>query len=116
RRDALRRESRCAELLFLTHCRGLGYPLPAGSTEEKRMTQENLNPFAIAQKQFDQAAEHLKLDQSMRTVLRHPKRALIVSVPTQMDDGAVRVFEGYRVQHNIARGPAKGGIRFHPNV
>jgi glutamate dehydrogenase/leucine dehydrogenase len=80
------------------------------------MTQENLNPFAIAQQQFDRAAELLRLDESMREVLRRPKRALIVSVPTRMDDGHTRVFEGYRVQHNIARGPAKGGIRFHPNV
>ena len=80
------------------------------------MVQENLNPFAIAQQQFDRAAELLGLDASMRDVLKNPKRALIVSVPTKMDDGSVRVFEGYRVQHNIARGPAKGGIRFHPNV
>jgi glutamate dehydrogenase/leucine dehydrogenase len=80
------------------------------------MVQENLNPFAIAQQQFDRAAGELALDASMREVLRQPKRALIVSVPIKMDDGTVRVFEGYRVQHNIARGPAKGGIRFHPNV
>src|SRR5690242_18708812 len=80
------------------------------------MVQENLNPFAIAQQQFDRAADLLGLDASMRDVLKNPKRALIVSVPTKMDDGTVRVFEGYRVQHNIARGPAKGGIRFHPNV
>jgi glutamate dehydrogenase/leucine dehydrogenase len=80
------------------------------------MADENLNPFAIAQRQFDDAAQALSLDPSMREVLRRPKRALMVSVPTRMDDGSVRVFEGYRVQHNIARGPAKGGIRYHPNV
>jgi len=80
------------------------------------MAPENLNPFVIAQQQFDRAAELLALDASMREVLRTPKRALIVTVPTKMDDGSVRVFEGYRVQHNIARGPAKGGVRFHPNV
>jgi glutamate dehydrogenase (NAD(P)+) len=78
--------------------------------------QENLNPFAIAQQQFDRAADMLNLDAGTREVLRRPKRALMVSVPTKMDDGTVKVFEGFRVQHNIARGPAKGGIRFHPNV
>ena len=80
------------------------------------MAQENLNPFEIAQRQFDTAAEKLGLDDGMRQVLRNPKRQLIVSIPTLMDDGSVRVYEGYRVQHNIARGPAKGGIRYHPKV
>jgi glutamate dehydrogenase (NAD(P)+) len=80
------------------------------------MPQESLNPFEIAQRQFDTAAEKMGLDDGMREVLRNPKRQLIVSVPTVMDDGSVRVFNGYRVQHNIARGPAKGGIRYHPGV
>ncbi len=80
------------------------------------MAQESLNPFEIALRQFDSAAERLGLPDSMRQVLRAPKRQLTVSVPTLMDDGSVRVFEGYRVQHNIARGPAKGGIRYHPKV
>jgi glutamate dehydrogenase (NAD(P)+) len=78
--------------------------------------KENLNPFEIAQKQFDTAAEHLKLEPWLRDVLKRPKRQLIVSIPTRMDNGTIRVFEGYRVQHNIARGPAKGGIRYHPDV
>ncbi len=78
--------------------------------------KENLNPFHIASQQFDNAAEILNLSSGMREVLRSPKRQLVVSIPTRMDDGQVRVFEGYRVQHNIARGPAKGGIRYHPNV
>ena len=65
--------------------------------------QENLNPFAIAQQQFDRAADMLNLDAGTREVLRRPKRALLVSVPTKMDDGTVKVFEGFRVQHNIAR-------------
>lgn len=56
------------------------------------------------------------MDEGMRKVLSMPKRALIVSIPVRMDDGSYQVFEGYRVQHNIARGPAKGGIRYHPNV
>jgi glutamate dehydrogenase (NAD(P)+) len=78
--------------------------------------QEELNPFAIAKQQFNRAADYLDLDASMRHVLQHPKRQLIVSIPVKMDGGDVQVFEGYRVQHNIARGPAKGGIRYHPNV
>ena len=78
--------------------------------------KENLNPFHIASQQFDRAADILNLNSAIREVLRTPKRQLIVSIPTRMDDGQVKVFEGYRVQHNIARGPAKGGIRYHPDV
>ncbi|HKF51461.1 MAG TPA: Glu/Leu/Phe/Val dehydrogenase, partial [Candidatus Acidoferrales bacterium] len=78
--------------------------------------REDLNVFRISQIQFDIAAEHLKLDQGLRQVLRAPKRMMEVSVPTKMDNGQVKVFQGYRVQHNVARGPAKGGIRYHPNV
>jgi glutamate dehydrogenase/leucine dehydrogenase len=79
-------------------------------------SQENLNPFDIAKQQFERAADYLELDQSMRRVLKTAKRQLIVSIPVKMDNGEVQVFEGFRVQHNIARGPAKGGIRFHPQV
>src|SRR3954451_18827111 len=82
----------------------------------KEAFQEELNPFAIAKQQFNHAADFLDLDSSMRQVLSSPKRQLIVSIPVKMDGGDVQVFEGYRVQHNIARGPAKGGIRYHPNV
>ncbi len=78
--------------------------------------QEELNPFEIAKQQFNRAADYLELEPSMRRVLENPKRQLIVSIPVKMDGGDVQVFEGYRVQHNIARGPAKGGIRYHPNV
>ena len=78
--------------------------------------KEVLNPFQIAQAQFDTAAELLKLDPWLRNVLRKPKRQLIVAIPTKMDDGSIHVFEGYRVQHSLARGPAKGGIRYHPDV
>jgi glutamate dehydrogenase (NAD(P)+) len=78
--------------------------------------KETLNPFEIAQAQFHTAADHLKLDPWLREVLSRPKRQLVVAIPTKMDDGSVRVFEGYRVQHNLARGPAKGGIRYHPAV
>jgi len=78
--------------------------------------REDLNPFRIAQIQFDMAAEYLKLDAGLRQVLRTPKRVLEVSLPTKMDNGQLRVMTGYRVQHNVSRGPGKGGIRFHPNV
>ncbi|HZE72799.1 MAG TPA: Glu/Leu/Phe/Val dehydrogenase [Pyrinomonadaceae bacterium] len=78
--------------------------------------KEELNPFEIAKQQFNIAADFLELDASLRHVLQRPKRQLIVSIPVKMDGGDVQVFEGYRVQHNIARGPAKGGIRYHPNV
>jgi len=78
--------------------------------------QEELNPFEIAIQQFNRAADYLELDNSTRQVLSTAKRQLIVSIPVKMDGGDVQVFEGYRVQHNIARGPAKGGIRYHPNV
>jgi glutamate dehydrogenase (NAD(P)+) len=78
--------------------------------------EEQLNPFEIAKQQFNRAADYLDLEPSMRHVLQHAKRQLIVSIPVKMDGGDVQVFEGFRVQHNIARGPAKGGIRYHPNV
>ncbi|HEY2460238.1 MAG TPA: Glu/Leu/Phe/Val dehydrogenase [Candidatus Acidoferrum sp.] len=78
--------------------------------------REDLNPFRIAQIQFDMAAEFLKLDPGLRQILRTPKRVLEVSIPTKMDNGQVKVLTGFRVQHNVARGPGKGGIRFHPNV
>jgi glutamate dehydrogenase (NAD(P)+) len=84
--------------------------------EEPMTQQEELNPFKIAKQQFDLAADYLELDDSMRRVLKHAKRQLVVSIPVKMDGGDVHVFEGYRVQHNIARGPAKGGIRYHPQV
>jgi glutamate dehydrogenase (NAD(P)+) len=77
---------------------------------------ENLNPFDIAKEQFNLAADLIGLEESLRSILMNPKRKLIVSIPVKMDNGAVRVFEGYRVQHNVARGPAKGGIRYHPQV
>ena len=77
---------------------------------------ENLNAYQIALEQFNRAAEKLNLDANIAEILKHPKRQLTVSIPIRMDDGRVRVFEGHRVQHNVARGPAKGGIRYHPDV
>src|SRR5580700_4729580 len=70
--------------------------------------------LSIAQRQFDATADAIGLDDSVRAVLREVKRELVVHFPVEMDDGSFRVFTGFRVQHNIARGPAKGGLRFHP--
>ena len=75
-----------------------------------------INPWSVAQRQFDLAAERLNLDAGLRQVLREPRRELTVHFPVKMDDGTVRVFTGYRVQHNLGRGPAKGGIRYHQDV
>jgi glutamate dehydrogenase (NAD(P)+) len=89
---------------------------PAPQPIPRIAPREDLNPYRIAQIQFDIAAEYLKLDVGLRQVLRTPKRVLEVSIPTKMDNGQIKVFTGYRVQHNVARGPAKGGIRYHPAV
>ncbi len=72
------------------------------------------NPFAMAQSQFDKVAQLLELDEGTRELLRNPLREYQFSIPVHMDDGTVKVFRGFRVQHNDARGPSKGGIRFHP--
>ncbi len=80
------------------------------------MVVDVVNPYAMAVAQFDEAAERLGLSQAMRAILRMPKRELIVNFPVRMDNGDVEMFTGYRVQHNINRGPAKGGIRFSPEV
>ena len=70
--------------------------------------------LAAALSQFDAAADHLALDDGLRAILRTPQREYAVNFPVKLDDGSVRVFSGYRVQHNVARGPAKGGLRYHP--
>jgi glutamate dehydrogenase (NAD(P)+) len=70
--------------------------------------------LASALHQFDAAADHLELDAELRAILRAPQREYTVNFPVRLDDGSVRVFSGYRVQHNVARGPAKGGLRYHP--
>jgi glutamate dehydrogenase/leucine dehydrogenase len=88
-------------------------PIPPRSFGTSR---EDLNPYRIAQLQFDIAAEHLKLEPGLRQVLRTPKRIMEVAIPVKMDNGQLKVFTGFRVQHNIARGPAKGGMRYHPGV
>ena len=78
------------------------------------MNSKHYNPFETAQKQFDRAAELLELDDATRELLRNPIREYHFGIPISMDDGTKKVFRGFRVQHNDARGPAKGGIRFHP--
>jgi glutamate dehydrogenase (NAD(P)+) len=78
--------------------------------------EQELNPWLAAETRFDQAAARLGLDDGMRKILSRPARELTVNIPVQLDDGRLQVFTGYRVQHSIARGPAKGGIRFSPEV
>jgi glutamate dehydrogenase (NAD(P)+) len=87
--------------------------LPSMTTEHVAAA---INPWEVAQRQFDLAAERLNLDPGMRLVLREPRREFTCHFPVHMDDGSVQVFTGYRVQHNLGRGPAKGGIRYHQDV
>jgi glutamate dehydrogenase/leucine dehydrogenase len=75
-----------------------------------------VNPFETAKRQVDIVADLIGLDGGMREVLKHPKRELTVNFPVRMDDGSLRVYTGHRVQYNMARGPCKGGIRYHPQV
>ena len=78
--------------------------------------QNEISMLEMAQYFFDIAADRLKLEDSLRALLRYPKRKLIVVFPVLMDDGSVQHFEGYRVQHHPVLGPCKGGIRYHPDV
>jgi glutamate dehydrogenase (NAD(P)+) len=98
--------------VFLTPFRRDGDPMP----DEGTNIQKDLNPLANAERQFDEAAARLNLPAGLREVIKRPRRSTIVSLPVVMDDGSIRVFIGYRVQHSIVRGPAKGGIRYHPDV
>lgn len=79
------------------------------------MSDTSYNAFTDAQKLFDRAADLLDLDQATRDLLRTPQKEFHFNIPVRMDDGKVKIFQGYRVMHNDARGPAKGGIRFHPH-
>jgi glutamate dehydrogenase (NAD(P)+) len=85
----------------------------ATATSESHLRE---NPFAIARQQLENVAETFGLDDRLVAVLSECKKSVEVSIPTTLDDGVVRAFKGYRVTHNIARGPSKGGIRYHPNV
>lgn len=78
------------------------------------MSEKGFNAFSMAQKQFDAVADKLHLDDGTKELLRWARREYTFRIPVKMDDGSVKVFEGFRVQHNDARGPCKGGIRFHP--
>ena len=78
------------------------------------MSSGSFNPFQMAQSQFDKVADLLQLDSGTRDLLRNPMREYQFNIPIRLDDGTVKVFRGFRVQHNDARGPSKGGIRFHP--
>jgi glutamate dehydrogenase (NAD(P)+) len=78
------------------------------------MATKGLNSFEIAQAQFDKVANDLGLDEPVRELLRYPQREYSFAIPVRMDDGTRKVFRGFRIQHNDARGPNKGGIRFHP--
>ncbi|HET6799044.1 MAG TPA: Glu/Leu/Phe/Val dehydrogenase, partial [Nitrososphaeraceae archaeon] len=79
-------------------------------------THALINPFEMALKQLAEAAKIIDLDHGMHEILSHPKRVLTVAIPTRMDNGEIKVFTGFRSQHNDARGPFKGGIRYHPQV
>src|ERR1700739_3898240 len=78
--------------------------------------QDEFNPLVSAQARFDEAAERLGIDEGMHKILSSPAREVIVHIPVQLDDGRLELFTGFRVQHSIARGPAKGGIRFALDV
>jgi glutamate dehydrogenase (NAD(P)+) len=80
------------------------------------INNQSINPFEVALTQLDETAKMLDLDDGMHQILANPKRVLLVSLPFKMDDGEIRVFAGFRSQHNDARGPYKGGIRYHPQV
>src|SRR5712692_3963516 len=103
----------------LSRVRLVGSPHMTTATEQRPAPQppsEEAEEWRTAQSQFDQAAGIIGLEPWLREVLRDVQREFTCTFPVQMDDGAVRMFTGYRVQHNINRGPAKGGIRYHPDV
>lgn len=79
-------------------------------------TEKKINSLDVARRQVDIAAEHLKLDPGIREKLKETKRELTVHFPVKMNDGSLKIFTGYRIQHDVTRGPAKGGIRYHPDV
>src|SRR6059058_6183804 len=83
---------------------------------EPRQTHLRENPFELARRQLRRVADTFEIDDALVNVLQECKKSVEVAIPTQMDDGSVRAFTGYRVTHNVARGPSKGGIRYHPDV
>ncbi len=93
-----------------------GVEAVGSESEQTQSLAKETNPWEAQAFRFDEAAKRLKLDRGLWTVLRQPAREIIVHIPVQMDDGSIEVFTGYRVQHSMARGPGKGGIRFAPDV
>src|SRR5437667_3049991 len=88
----------------------------SGKGGEMPVQTKEKNAHEVALENFDMAADGLNLSDDMRAMIKYPERALQVGLPVRMDDGHIAHFDGFRVQHNTARGPAKGGIRYHPNV
>ena len=84
---------------------------PAKPAQGSKSSSKPFNSFQIAQTQFDRVAEYLSLDPATRDLLRYPLREYQFAIPVRMDNGTVKIFRGFRVQHNDARGPGKGGIR-----
>src|SRR5207247_10935556 len=98
---------------------GLPFPRPAGATGDPMKTvslEQEINPWEAQSARFNFATQKLNLDEGVWKVLQYPNRELIVHIPVSMDNGKLEVFTGFRVQHSIARGPAKGGIRYAPDV
>lgn len=91
-------------------------PAPTGSFDTDNRSIKSINAFENALKQFDQAAAILKLTPNQIATIRQPRKVIEAQLPIRMDDGRIETFTAYRVHHNIARGPAKGGVRFHPDV
>lgn len=91
-------------------------PTARKATPEATARTAGASALEAALRQFDAAADHLGLDDGLRAILRVPQREYTVHFPVRLDDGSIRIFTGYRVQHNVARGPAKGGLRYHPST
>ena len=98
----------------LTFPKGEDRPVSPSASLLASLDHESSNPYQNALQQLDIAARYLELDPGLHEILKHPQRELTVNFPVKMDNGSTRVFTGYRVQHNMARGPSKGGLRYSP--
>src|SRR5437870_6672594 len=115
-RNACANISRQSTIIKAIQFRSAGvYSMSTALVDDIREIKED-NPFESMMSRFDRAAQLLNLDPDLYAVMRVPNRELKVYIPTRMDSGRIQVFEGFRVQHNFARGPAKGGIRYAPDV
>src|SRR5712691_11872226 len=101
-------------LRWVSFC--IPHSMKKGNEAEMHNEVKVLNPYHMAVQQFELAADRLNLSEDMREILRQPKRELTVNFPVRLDSGRIKTFTGYRVQHNVNRGPAKGGIRYSPEV